>query len=122
MTSKLDLIAYFEGAGGDVRGRMLSDILEWSDSKLEASHDYIQTLFPLPEESQINWSAAIIDREVFDAFRARPELRENLRAALTRMLSFYGFQWFEDAGEKKVRRKRPRNIMGALYYCISIEG
>lgn len=107
MAPKLDLIAFFEGTGGDFRGRKFSDILEWSDNELEASHDYIQTLFPLPEASQINWSATIIDRKVFDAFRAQPELREKLRAALTRMLSFYGFQWLENAGQKKVRQTAP---------------
>jgi len=104
MAPKLGLIAFFEGTGGDFLGRKFSDILEWPDSELEVSHDYIQTLFPLPEASQMNWSATVIDRKVFDAFRARPELRGKLRTALTRMLSFYGFQWLEDAGEKKVRQ------------------
>lgn len=103
MAPKLDLVAFFECTEGDYRGRKFSDILEWSDSELEDSHDYIQTLFPLPEASQVNWSATIIDRRVFDAFRAKPELREKLRTALTRMLSFYGFKWQEINGEKNVR-------------------
>jgi hypothetical protein len=102
MAPKVDLIAFFEGTGGDFRGRKFLDILQWSDSEFEASHDYIQTLFPLPEASQINWSATIIDRRVFDAFRSKPELRDKLQAALSRMLSFYGFQWLEDVGQKKV--------------------
>jgi hypothetical protein len=109
MAPKLELTAFFEGTEGDYRGRKFSDILEWSDSELEASHDYIQTLFPLPEASLVNWSATIIDRKVFDAFRAQPELREKLRAALTRILSFYGFQWLENADYKKVRQIPPRS-------------
>lgn len=104
MAPKLDLVAFFEGTGEDFQGRKFQDILEWSDSKLEASHDYIQTLFPLPEGSQVNWSATIVDCEVFDAFRAQPKLREKLQVALTRMLSFYGFQWLENAGQQKVRQ------------------
>jgi hypothetical protein len=120
MAPKSDLIAFFEGSGGDFRGRKFSDILKWSDVELEASHDYIQTLFPLPEASQVIWSAAIIDRKVFDAFHAQPELRGKLRAALTRMLSFYGFQWLEDASEKKVR-KLARDMMGSLYQFIPIQ-
>ena len=109
MAPKLELTAFFEGTEGDYRGRKFSDILEWSDSELEASHDYIQTLFPLPEASLVNWSATIIDRKVFDAFRAQPELREKLRAALTRILSFYGFQWLENADHKKVRQTAPKS-------------
>lgn len=112
MAPKLDLIAFFEGTGADFRGRKFSDILQWPDSELEASHDYIQTLFPLPEASQVNWSATIIDSRVFDAFRSQPELREKLRAALTRMLSFYGFQWLDDAGEKRVRQNSQKTYDG----------
>jgi Opioid growth factor receptor (OGFr) conserved region len=109
MAPTMELTAFFEGTEGDYRGRKFSDILEWSDSELEASHDYIQTLFPLPEASLVNWSATIIDRKVFDAFRAQPELREKLRAALTRILSFYGFQWLENADHKKVRQTPPKS-------------
>jgi hypothetical protein len=120
MSSKLDIIAFFEGTGGDFRGRKFSDILKWPDSELEASHDYIQNLFPLPEASLANWSATIIDRKVFDAFRAQPNLQEKLRAALARMLFFYGFQWFENAGQKKVRQT-PLNFEGFLHHFILFE-
>ena len=102
MAPKADLILFFEGSKRDYRGRSFSNILEWSDKRLEDSHDYIQTLFPLPEASGVNWNAPLIDREVFEAFRSQVELRENLRKAFTRMLSFYGFKWSEEAGPMKV--------------------
>lgn len=86
------LIAFYEGTGGDYRGRSLSDILQWNASKLEQSHDYIQTVFPLPEGSGVNWDAPIIDRQVFDAFRSRAELREKLRESFQKILWFYGFK------------------------------
>ena len=35
--------------------------------------------------------APIIDKEVFDAFHGRQELRDRLSGALGRMLGFYGF-------------------------------
>jgi hypothetical protein len=103
MAPKLDLLSFFEDTQGDYRGRKFSDILKWSDNELEASHDYIQTLFPLPEASQIVWNATIIDRRVFDAFRARPELQGKLREAFMRMLSFYGLVWVEGEGGECVR-------------------
>ena len=82
----------------DAKGRSLSYILSWSDSRLEWSHDYIQTLFPLPERSPIDASAPIIDHATFTAFRSRPEVRFRLRLALERMCLFYGFL-FQGTGE-----------------------
>jgi len=58
---------------------------------LEDEHDYIQTLFPIPETSMIvGRSAPIIDEEVFKAFRSRPELQSRLKDAFNRILWFYG--------------------------------
>lgn len=42
--------------------------------------------------AQVNDSAPIINKEVFDAFRSRPELRSKLREAFKKMLWFYGFE------------------------------
>jgi hypothetical protein len=102
-TSSATLIAFYEGTGGDHRGRRLDDILKWNTRELELSHDYIQTLFPLPEESGVNWSAPTIDRQVFEAFRSRPELREKLRDSLKRILWFYGFELQIGNGKVKVK-------------------
>lgn len=96
------LIAFYEGTGEDHRGRFLSDILRWSASKLEQSHDYIQTVFPLPEGSGVNWDAPIIDRQVFDAFRSRAELRGKLRESFQKILWFYGFKLEAEDGVYKV--------------------
>lgn len=102
MASKPDLVLFFEGTKGDYRNRKLSNILQWSDDDLEASHDYIQTLFPLPEASGLMWNAPIVDRKVFDAFRSDPKLRAKLHVVLTRMLSFYGLKWSEKGGSVEV--------------------
>jgi len=75
----------------DSRGRTQEDIVSWSDSKLESCHNYIQILFPLPEGSPFYFEAPVINREVFDAFRSRSELRSRLRRSYERMLEFYGF-------------------------------
>lgn len=70
----------------------LEDVLSWSDSKLEYRHDYIQHLFPLPERSGVNSFAPVITKQVYEAFRDRPELRQSLRSAYDRMCAFYGFK------------------------------
>jgi hypothetical protein len=102
MALKLDLVSFFEGTKGDYRGRKLSEILAWSDDELENCHDYIQSLFPLPEESMFGRNPAVVDKALFDAFRSREELREALRNAFTRMLSLYGLKWSESSSESTV--------------------
>lgn len=97
------LISFYDESDHDYNGRYLKDILKWSAGKLESSHDYIQMLFPLPEESGVNWNAPVIDRQVFEAFRSRPELRDNLRKAFERMLWFYGFQLSTEGPSGKVK-------------------
>ena len=82
--------------GKDANNRTLAQMLAWTDDKLESRHDYIQILFPLPEGSPFNPSAPIINREVFNAFRSRSVLRDNLRKSLDRMLHFYGFKFETD--------------------------
>jgi hypothetical protein len=95
------LIRFFDPtiAAPDARNRTLAAILAWPDSQLESSHDYIQTVFPLPEESMFSF-APIATKEVRDAFLAQAELRASLRKALERMLSFYGLQFNAATGEE----------------------
>lgn len=82
----------------DVEARTLPQILAFTDDELEYHHDYIQTLFPLPERSPINPSAPTIDLATYSAFHSRPGLRTNLLKALNRMLDFYGFTSMGDDG------------------------
>jgi hypothetical protein len=86
------LISFYEDESTDSRGRTLTDILRWGVNKLESSHDYIQILFPLPERSGVNDRAPTINRQVFEAFRGRKELRDRLGDAFQKMLWFYGFE------------------------------
>jgi len=101
-SSASSLISFYEGTGRDHRGRRLSEILRWDASRLESSHDYIQTMFPLPEASGVNWDAPVINRQVFDAFRSRVELRGHLRDSFQKILWFYGFKLVYEDGEAKV--------------------
>jgi hypothetical protein len=99
------LIRFFDPAiaSPDARNRSLATILSWPDSRLESSHDYIQTVFPLPEESMFSF-APIVTPEVRSAFLAQAELRASLRGAMERMLTFYGLQFSDEAGKETVTR------------------
>jgi hypothetical protein len=90
------LVAFYEGSAPDDRGRFRDEILQFDDERLEAVHNFIQWLFPLPERSGANPAAPILDAAAIDAFRARPELHAALRRSLDRMLAFYGFAWSGD--------------------------
>lgn len=92
------LVRFFDPAtaSSDGLNRTLASIISWPNSLLESSHDYIQTVFPLPEESMFSF-APTITPDVREAFLARPELRASLHRALERMLTFYGLQFTGDA-------------------------
>ncbi|KAM0716743.1 hypothetical protein Q7P37_008188 [Cladosporium fusiforme] len=94
------LVRFFHPATAspDPRGRTLATILSWSDSSLERSHDYIQTVFPLPEGSMFQ-GAPLITPQIRDAFLAQPELRASLHTALQRMLAFYGLQFTQSQSD-----------------------
>ncbi|KAK0103597.1 hypothetical protein ONS95_005609 [Cadophora gregata] len=98
------LITFYEEAQPDHRGRYLSGILNWNANKLESAHDYIQIVFPLPEESGVQWNAPTINRPVFDAFRTRPELRERMKDSFKKMMWFYGFVLVETDDSIRVHK------------------
>ena len=90
------LIDFCSGEQPDHAGRYIEQIQAWSDPKLEAVHDYIQWLFPLPEPSPVNPLAPVLDRQTVETFRKTAQLRTNLHNSLTRMLRFYGFAQTEE--------------------------
>lgn len=74
----------------DSEGRTLQDILAWPDDDLEAVHDFIQWLFPLPEPGQFNPDAPLLTPSDIAAFRSDPTLRANLRKSFGRIVAFLG--------------------------------
>jgi hypothetical protein len=86
------IIAFHSGTGRDGEGRRLTEIQAWDDRRLEAVHDFIQWLFPLPERSAFNAAAPILTGNDIDAFNASGELKASLAASFDRMLRFYGFR------------------------------
>lgn len=90
MSSKI--LDFYRG-GCDDEGRTLGEILAWPDAELEAVHDFIQWLFPLPERSGANPDAPILDAATIDVFRQSLELQQRLHQSFLRMLRFYGFDF-----------------------------
>jgi hypothetical protein len=90
MTS--EILNFYRG-GRDDEGRTLNEILAWPDAELEAVHDFIQWLFPLPEESGANPYAPVLDAATIDTFHQSEELQQQLRQSFQRMLRFYGLEF-----------------------------
>lgn len=72
--------------------RSLADIMALSFDRLEYTHDYIQWMFPLPERSPSNPSAALLTQADVDAFARDSELRHRLLESFRFMLNFYGLE------------------------------
>jgi hypothetical protein len=90
MNSKI--LDFYRG-GQDDEGRTLDEILGWPDSELEAVHDFIQWLFPLPERSGANPFAPVLDSTTINAFHDSKDLQERLRQSFLRMMRFYGLEF-----------------------------
>jgi hypothetical protein len=88
----LPIVDFYSGKARDSCGRTLEEIHAWGYTELEAVHDYIQWLFPLPEASQYNPRAPVLDKELIAKFHADSDLRAQLLASLDLMLGFYGFE------------------------------
>src|ERR1700730_2574442 len=86
------IIEFYSGSQPDHRGRYVHEILNWPDDELEAVHDYIQWLFPLPERSGFNVAAPLLISESIQEFRTRHDLQDRLRVSFLRMVNFYGFE------------------------------
>ena len=86
------IVDFYSGKARDSSGRSLREILAWDYRELENVHDYIQWLFPLPEPSQFNLHAPVLDAEQIAEFQANVELRTRLLASFDKMLGFYGFE------------------------------
>ena len=92
-----DRLTRFFAGGVDDEGRTFDEIVGWDDARLEMVHDYIQWIFPLPEQSGANPWAPVLDVETIAAIRRDAAMQGRLRAGFLRMLAFYGFALEADA-------------------------
>ena len=96
------LVRFFLSESSDHKGRTLASILSADDRWLEATHDYVQWLFPLGSGSAFNPKAPTLDPLVIRAFAENKALQGQQRKAFSRMMQFYGFVVEEDADEGQI--------------------
>jgi hypothetical protein len=84
------LFDFYRGEATDCEGRSLKEILAWDDDDLEAVHDFIQWIFPMPEPSQFNSDAPLLTEADIAAFKSDTVLQRNLLKSFDRILRFLG--------------------------------
>ena len=82
-------LAAFLSGGADAQGRSHAEMLGWDDRTLEARHDYIQWLFPLPEPSRAVPGSPVLTPDDRAAVRADPAAQAAMTAAAARLFAFY---------------------------------
>jgi hypothetical protein len=96
------LVPFYLGEQPDLNGRKIQEIWAWDFEDLECTHDYIQWLFPLDEQSRFNTDAPIVNEEIVRSFQSDLRLSDNLLTSFAVMLKFYGLQYINET--KQIER------------------
>lgn len=87
------LIDFLEGKSKDIYNRDLNSILKIQNRWwFEFTHNYIQWLFPLREESNAAYSISLTD-EMVDYIKNNETILNNIKLSFIKMLEFYGFSY-----------------------------
>jgi hypothetical protein len=105
------LLSFYLDVGSDSEGRYLQDILAWEDyDQWDRSHDFIQWVFPLPEPSQFNPDAPLLDEETQQMFRNHRVIQSNVTKAYAFaqrfLLSDGGYPWLRPRDHNHLRITR----------------
>ena len=82
------IVEFLEGTGIDNHGRRLDQLLTESDEYWERTHDFIQWLFPLDEESRSVRGSPVLAEEHILAICGSESARNNIQRSVTRYKDF----------------------------------
>jgi hypothetical protein len=83
------IITFYLG-GKDTKGRSLNDMLAQTDPKFEASHDFIQWIFPLHEKSLHSVGTPVLTPEDIETLKTSKVAVANMKRAYARFKNFLG--------------------------------
>jgi hypothetical protein len=83
------LRAFLSGTGSDSRGRTFADVLAFDDAEIEATHDFIQWVFPLPVASTAQPNSPVLSKQELAEIAGDDVAISNLKLASGRMANFY---------------------------------
>ena len=82
------IVGFLEGKAPDHRGHILAMLLQQPDHQAEATHDYIQWLFPLDEPSRSVTGAPVLTELDIDEIRQSSLAQSNLAESARWFLGF----------------------------------
>jgi hypothetical protein len=82
------LMSFLSGETPDFAGRYLADIWEFDDDQVEATHDFIQLVFPLLEPSRSSFHGVHLSQEEVDVIKKLPHITRNLKNSAHWFLGF----------------------------------
>ena len=82
------IVEFLEGTGIDNHGRHLDQLVAEDDEYWEHTHNFIQWLFPLDEESRSSRGSPVLKEEHMRAIRESESARNNLQRSVTRYKDF----------------------------------
>ena len=82
------IVEFLEGTGIDNHGRRLDQVVAEDDEYWERTHNFIQWLFPLDEESRSVRGSPVLVEEHMLAIRESESARNNLQRSVTRYKDF----------------------------------
>ena len=84
----MEIVGFLEGKLPDHRGRILDMLLQQTDHQAEATHDYIQWLFPLDEPSRSVNGAPVLTELDIEEIRQSSLAQANLAKSARWFLGF----------------------------------
>lgn len=101
------LIKFLEGSGPDKRGLYLNEVLGKPDEWLEATHDFIQWVFPLATPSSYQMLAPYLSYAQFEEIKnSNAEAKAGILRAYVRYLQFLGLKETNGAVESIPENKK----------------
>ena len=82
------IVEFLEVTGIDNHGRRLDQVVAENDEYWEYTHNFIQWLFPLDEESRSVRGSPVLEEEHMRAIRESESARNNLQRSVTRYKDF----------------------------------
>jgi len=101
----MQIIEFYRGERGNTNGDMLDEIMTWTDGQLEMDHDWVQFVFGSNEPSMLNGDAPTMTVKEALLFRESPVLKEKVKKAFVRFLTFLGFELLRDDNEILIKAK-----------------
>jgi hypothetical protein len=97
------LIAFYTDSGTDQSNRAHHDLLRFSDTEMEMTHDFIQWMFPTEKKSAFNSDAPVLNRQTIAAIKDDILFQTRFGLAIKRIFKFWGIEYTGTGHNIKVK-------------------